>query len=185
MRSEIVAGDTLDFLTSVSGYPATDGWTLAFRLVPRDAGNSVIEWDATAEGSDYRSQRGTGETATWDAGEYAWTSWVEKTGARHVVEQGTVTIKPNPATLAAGTDTRTTAARMVADLEAALVSYASSNGMVAEYAIAGRSMKFRDKAEIIKDLSYWKAQLFNEEEAERLRQGLGSRRRVYVRFGVA
>ena len=32
---EIIAGDTLDFSVTVPDYPATDGWTLKYRLTPQ------------------------------------------------------------------------------------------------------------------------------------------------------
>ncbi|HET7862782.1 MAG TPA: hypothetical protein VFL86_00100, partial [Burkholderiaceae bacterium] len=57
--AQITAGDTLDFLLSVPGYPATSGWNLAFRLVSRtDA--PALSLSGVPEGDAYRIQATTG-----------------------------------------------------------------------------------------------------------------------------
>jgi len=185
MQPILVAGDTLDFLTSVTNYPPADGWTLKFRLVPRTAGNGEIDITATTSGSDYRVQVAPSVTALWDADEYSWNSWVEKTGVRYSVESGQVTIKTDPSTLAAGTDSRSQAEQAVDDLKAAYATYTSSQGHIAEYEIAGRRMKFANSGDIIAKLSFWQAELTREKAQKAVAAGLPDPRRIYLRAGRA
>lgn len=182
MKASLVAGDTLDFLTTVTPYPAGDGWTLKFRLVPRIAG-TAITFDATAQGDDYRTQVGPAESAVWVPGDYGWASYVEMPGARHMVDSGQVSILPDPAVSASATDTRSLAARAVDDLKAAYSTYCTSQGMVRHYTIGNRSMEFRDAAQILQQINYWEAQVAREEAAASLAKGLGNPRRFGVRFG--
>jgi hypothetical protein len=143
-----------------------------------------ITIQASTSGETYVIQASPTTTAAWVPGRYTWARWVEKTGARQTLDPlvPSLDVIADPSSAVAGYDPRTTAAKMVADLESAMVANASGNGAIAEYSINGRSVKYATTADIIRDLSYWKQRLFNEEEAERIRQGMGSRRRVYVRF---
>jgi hypothetical protein len=182
----LVAGDTLDFTDEVPDYPPSDGWTLKYRLIPQftSPAQTPIELTASTSGETYVVQAAPATTALWAAGTYTWARWVEKTGARQTLDPlvPSLDVIADPSTAAAGYDPRTTAAKIVADLEAALTASAGSNGEIEEYSINGRSVRYRKREDILRDLSYWRTRLFGEEEAERMRQGMGSRRRVYVRF---
>lgn len=170
MQSTLIAGDTLDFLTTVPDYPPADGWTLKFRLVPQVSG-SALTFNASTEGTDYRVSVGPATTAAWAAGDYSWTSYVEKSGARHTVESGLVEIKPDPAVMAAGTDMRSAARKVLDGLMALYESNSVSQGLVSEYEIAGRRMKFRDTADLISQIGYWRSEVAKEDRAEKLRAG--------------
>lgn len=188
MQTSLIAGDTLAFDTTAptdadgNSYKGSDGWTMSFRLVPRDSALSPISFAATADGDDYTVSVSSATTATWSAGWYSWAAYVSKDGTRYTCDSGQIEIKPDPAAASAGHDGRSVAQKMVEQLEAALVSYSSSQGLVAEYEIAGRRMKFRSSAEIIQQLAYWKKIRVDEEVAARLAAGLGSGRKVYTRF---
>ncbi len=182
----LVAGDTLDFLTPLADYPQGDGWTLKHRLVPRFSTptQSPIEISTTTfSGGAYRTQVGPSTTATWAAGDYAWHSWVEKTGARQKVDSGLVTVQPDPSTLTQGHDGRSDARKVYDGLMALWVSHSTSGrALTSEYTIAGRTMKFRDSADLLKQLQYWKGQVDSEERAERIAKGLDSGATIRVRF---
>lgn len=181
MLQTLIAGDTLSFPTSVPEYPASDGWTLTYRLVPRSSG-SVITITASAVGDDYEVNEAAAVTALWGAGEYTWAGYVTKGTERYTVDQGTITVKPNPGS-ATTWDGRTHARKTLDAIEAVIANRATMDQE--EYAINGRSLKRTPVAELIKLRSFYKAEVFREEEAERMSAGLGSRRRVYVRFGQA
>jgi len=174
----VVAGDTLTWQRSLADYPAGT-WTLKYRLI-----NSAGKFDitATASGTDHLVSVSSTTSANYTAGDYAWTAWVEKTGERHTVGSGTITVKPNYAALSAGTDSRTSAARIVAQLTAAYETYTESNGLVSEYEIAGRRVKYRSAAEILAQLNFWEARVIKEKKAERIAAGLGGGGKVLVRF---
>lgn len=75
-----------------------------------------------------------------------------------------------------------TARKIVEALEAAALNYASNNGMVQEYQIAGRVMKFKNASDIEQSLNYWRAQLYAEDRADRIASGLPAKNKVRVRF---
>jgi hypothetical protein len=59
ITDELIGGDTLDFTDSVPEYPASDGWTLKYRLTPRFASPVQAPITITAstfEVTDYRTQ---------------------------------------------------------------------------------------------------------------------------------
>jgi hypothetical protein len=163
MQQELIAGDTLNFLTTVTGYSAADGWVLNWRLVPRTIANPAIVLTSTAEGSDYRTQSPAATTATWAADAYTWTSWVSKGAEVYTVDSGQITIKPNPRTVAAGYDGRSEARKALEQARAALTTYTASQGMTKSYKIADRERVFNSAAEIIKLITYLEAQVTEEE----------------------
>ena len=99
MQAQIRCGDTLDFTTTLVDYPASAGWVLTYRLVPRLSG-TPISISGTASGDDHRSSATATTTAAWTAGEYSWAGYVDKAGEHYVVDSGTVTLLPNMATVA-------------------------------------------------------------------------------------
>jgi hypothetical protein len=180
VKARLVAGDTLDFLTTVNGFPATDGWTLSFRLTPRVSTDAAIDFDATTEGSDYRVQIGPATTEDWTAGEYDWHSWVAKSGARHSVDHGQLTIDADPATLAAGTDTRSHARIVLDAINAVLQKRATRDQM--GYTIAGRELRRTPIADLLLLRDRYVAMVASEDSAAAVAEGMGDGRRIYVRF---
>ncbi len=176
----ITAGDTLDFRTTVPDYPAGDGWTLTYRLVPRAAG-TAITLTSTADGDQHRIQAGTLVTETWVAGTYSWVAYAGKSGERYTLQTGVVEIRPNPAT-AATLDTRTQARQALDAVQAYLAD--PSNLTAAKYQIAGRSLDRFPLAELWKHRDRLVVEVQKEEQAARIAAGLPDTRRVFVRFGV-
>lgn len=173
---EIIAGDTVSWQKSVPDYPATDGWTLKYRFINATA---RIDITATASGSDYVIDVLPATTATWAAGQYTWVSFVEKSGARHTIARGAITIKPDLAAQTSGYDTRTTAAKALS----AINSWLEARDLaVAEYEILGRRMKYIPIAELLNLRSKLTAEVVREEAADRLARGLPSKTKMYVRF---
>lgn len=174
----LIVGDTLDFLTTVEDYPPADGWTLKYRLVPRVSGTAITITAAT-EGTDYRVQEAPATTAAWTAGEYTWTSWVEKSGARYTVDQGLVTLKVNPATISAY-DGRSHARKVLDAIDAVIESRATQDQM--EYAINGRSLKRTPIADLIKMRQHYAAEVKREEKAASLAAGVHPGGKIQFRF---
>lgn len=174
--SEVVAGDTVSWEKSIADYPATDGWTLKYRVI-NSAGK--IDITATADGADYLVDESPATSAAWAAGQYTWVSYVEKSGARHTVGRGSITVKPDLAAESTSYDTRTTAKKTLDAIETWLTSRDLG---VAEYEIAGRRMKYIPVAELLSLRSKLKAEVTREEAAERLALGLQSKTKVTVRF---
>lgn len=179
MQRELIAGDSLDFETTVPGYLASDGWTLTYRLVPRSGSAAVIEFNASASGDDYAIAVAAGATAQWAAGEYSWAAYVSKSGARHTVEDGTITIRPDPGAIPAGTDTRSHAQIVLDAIEAVIERRATKDQE--EYRIGDRMLKHTPLAELRA-----MREEYRREVAAETRKRLGIRSRdVFVRFGRA
>ena len=186
MQATIAAGDTLSETVSatntpaVAAYPPSDGWTLKYRLVPRISG-TAISITATTSGEDYVVTVAPATTATWGAGDYGWFRWVEKTGYRHEIDSGQVTIISNPATVAVGTDTRSQAQKAVDDLLAAKATFTATNGNVKRYVIGNREMEFKTASEIDEQYNFWQARLTREKAQIAVALGYADPRRIYIR----
>lgn len=180
--NKLIAGDTLDFTTSVADYPASDGWTLKYRLVPRFTSpvqTPIVMTAATHEVTSYRVQIGPSTSAGWTAGTYGWSSWVEKSGARATLEQGgEVTIAPDPATAEQGVDFRSDAEQALAAVKALIKGKATSGQE--EYRINGRMLRSFP----LPDLLALQAKLEADVTRERRAAALAAGQPNPSRFGV-
>lgn len=86
------AGDTVTWKIANEDYPASAGWTLKYTLVNADGKISI---SSTADGADHLVELSAATTAAYDAGEYAWTSYVEDSGPteRYHIGDGVLVIK--------------------------------------------------------------------------------------------
>lgn len=182
MQQELIAGDSLNFSTSVPDYLPDDGWVLKYRLVPRTASGSAIDITATAVDSDFVVQIAASITNGWGSDTYTWISWVEKGAEVYTIDDGQIVVRPNPRTLAAGFDGRSQAQKALEDLKTAFATFSATQGMVKRYAIAGREMEFNSASEILKQIAFWEAQLAAEQAAEALAKGLKPKNRILTRF---
>lgn len=174
----VTAGDTLIWRRSFADYPAGSGWVLKYRLI-----NAAGKYDITAgaDGDEHRVSVAASTSAAYTAGDYVWTAWVEKGAERYTVGGAPITVKPNLAAVtAAGFDARSAAQQALEALKAALKTYVTTNGHVAEYEIAGRRMKFSSASEIEEKIRFWQREMASADKAERLAQGLPPRNRVLV-----
>lgn len=182
--TKLIAGDSLDFSTTVADYPATDGWTLRYRLVPRFSTPTQAPIDITAathEVSAYRVQVAASTTAGWAAGAYGWASWVEKVGQRVTLEQGgELTIAPDPAAIAQGTDTRSAAQVALAAIKALILGKATSGQE--SYRINGRELRSYPLADLLALQSRIEADVLRENRAAAVAAGQGNPSRYGVRL---
>jgi len=183
VKTEIVIGDTLDFETSVPDYPNTDGWTLNFRLIPIVTGTAISFTAAgtpTEDVDGYRVQLAPATTAAWTAGDYAWNSYLTKTGARVTLESGQVTLLPDPAVATAPRDNRSHARKVLEAIEAVIEGRATKDQE--EYAIGDRSLKRTPIADLLKMRSRYMQEVANEDARDRLANGIGGGRKIQVRI---
>jgi len=187
MRSEIVVGDTLNFLTTTPGYLASESWVLTYRLVPRAAGPAPITINATPEGDDHRVIVAAATTATWTAGDYSFEAYVTKAAERYRVESGQVTLKVNPAT-ATTLDNRSHPRKVLEALKAAMEGRALSSTQreLVAYTIGSRSQTFDsedDRATLLVEISKYEWLVANEDAREKIAAGQANPRDVRIRFG--
>lgn len=179
MQQELIAGDTLNFLTTVAEYPASSGWVLKFRLVPRTSTNPAIALTAAAEGDDHRTTSSAAVTSGWAADSYTWTSWAEKAAEKYSVESGQIVIKADPRTVAAGYDGRSIAEKAYDQARAALAAWTPTTR---KYRINDREMEFSSKADAVGCVHYWQNELAKERRTDRLAKGLPDPRKSFVRL---
>jgi hypothetical protein len=188
LQQRLTAGDSLDFVDEIAEHPATDGWTLKYRLTPQFTSpvQAPITLTATTyETSAYRIQASPSVTALWPAGLYTWARWVEKSGARESLGEGTIDIRPDVSTTAQGYDPRSQAQVALADAMTALATFRSTAGRVKSYSIAGRSMEFTTDGELISIVNFWKNEVARETAAGIVANGGPDPRRIYIRMGQA
>lgn len=187
MKDTLVVGDTFDFTTTVPDYPASAGYTLYYRLVPRTVGTPIL-FTASASDDDYRVQIPPLTTADFAAGEYTWYGWIEKSGERYQVDSGTVTLQENPATVAAY-DGRSPARAALDAINAALAAYGTTAfSNVKSYTIGNRSMEFRqftDQGDLLAYRSALAAEVWREDAAVKMAAGQPNPRQVRVRLARA
>lgn len=179
-NDRITAGDSLNFVTQLPDYPASDGWVLTYTLVPRSAGASRILLSSQAEGDDHRLQASSITTAGWVAGQYSWVASVARGSERYTLAQGAVEVLPDPAS-ASVLDTRSQARVALDNINAYLAN--ASNLTAAKYSIAGRSLDRHPMSELLRLKSHFQVEVAREDAAARVAAGLPDNRRVYVRFG--
>jgi len=179
--ASVIAGDTITWQKTFSDYPASV-WVLKYRLL-NAAGK--IDITATASGDDHLISVSSAVSALWVAGTYDYSGWVEKgtgpTYERVTVVTGRITVVANLAT-ANTYDGRTEARKIYEALMSAYQTAVTSRAYVAEYEVAGRRIKFNNKADWLVEINYWKAQVAAEDRAAKIADGLGAGNRVLVRF---
>lgn len=172
------AGDTVTWLKSLSDYPASAGWTLKYTL----AGPSVINLTTSPEGDSHRQAIAASATATFSAGDYWWTSYVEKGAERYTIDRGKMTIKSDPANLSAGYDGRSHVKKVLDAIEAAIENRADGSQLdIVASALAGRSMT-RNPENLVKLRQLYKAEYRREQAAERIRKGGAPSGKLHMRF---
>jgi hypothetical protein len=165
VQTQITAGDSLDALHTLPTYPASAGWVLAYRLVPRAADGAVLTLATTPAGDQHRLQAPASTTAAWPAGPYTWVAWVTRGDESHTMGQGTVTVQPDPRHLVAGADGRSLARRTLDELLAAKAQWDLGEGNQRRYRIGDRELEFKNAADVERLVRFWAFQVQQEENA--------------------
>lgn len=178
LAQRIVAGDTLEFATSVPDYPAT-AWTLTHVLRGRAASAALdaLTLTAAANGTDYLTTVTAATTAGWAAGDYTIVAQVTAGLARHTLDavalsNGTlrsniITILANPSDGDAFDD-RSHAQRTLDALEAMIEGRASK--AQERYTIRDREVWMLAPSELIKWRSYYRSIVAKEQSPGGLRK---------------
>lgn len=179
----IAQGDTLEWTRTLPDFPAS-AWTLTYHFRGPGQGFNAT---AAADGDSFAItvEKGTpvssGTTASMTPGNYYWQAWVvNEAGEYHIVDEGRVTVHRSLRAIPPGTtyDGRTQAEKDLDAVRAAL----AGNLDVAEYTIAGRTLKRRSKTELIALEHNLAQRVAAEPRAERLREGAPFFQNVLTRF---
>lgn len=175
LPTQHTAGDTYTATLSGATYAPADGWAAQLVLI----GPQRITLAATVSGTDHAITADAATTAAWAPGDYSVRVVYTKasTGARSSATLGSLRLHPDP--LASGTDAaalKSPARRALEDLEAAYRAHLSSGQVqVAEYQVAGRTMKFRTLVDLLKALNAARQDVAAETARERVAAGLSPR----------
>lgn len=180
--SKITAGESLEWLISLDDYPASE-WTLSYALV-NSAGRIAITGAQYQSGDTHHISVSTTTSAAYTAGVYSYQAYVSKTGAKKVVETGTIEVLPDFSTKSSGYDDRSFAKTCLDNIEAVLENRASAAQL--EYTIAGRQLKFVPPGELLDLRNRFRAE-YRAEEREKQRRNSGKSLfgQVQVKFSGA
>lgn len=172
-----IAGDTVSWTRSVSGYPATD-WTLTYYFWNESADFSVA---AAADGSDYAVTIAAATSADYTPGWYDWRAVVSDGTDRYTVDRGRLEVRHDPAAgTGTGIDTRSAVKIALDAIEAVLAKSATRDQE--SYAIAGRQLSRTPKADLILLRNHYRREWIREQREKRVAEGLGAGGKVFIRF---
>lgn len=173
--AELIAGDLWSWVRSLSDYPATT-WTLTYYF--ENAGKT-FSVQATASGSDYAASIAAATTTAYQPGKYRWRARVTSGSESYTIESGWLTVKADPA--AAGTyDTRSHARKVLEAIEATIEGRATNDQL--SMSIAGRSISRTPMTELVDLRERYRLLVSDEDSAEDVAAGLGSKKRVFIRM---
>lgn len=173
------AGDSLDVVISEPLYSAADGWAIQFAM----RGPEAVTVTSTGSGTTHTVAVPAATTADWSAGDY----WYQKyavnsgTGKRVTLGSGSMTVKPNLATVAGTYDGRSQAKQILDAIDARLLNRATTDQN--KYSIAGRSIDRIPIAELLSLRDKFALMYKREQDAEKLRNGEKPNYNIYVRLG--
>lgn len=174
--SDLVAGDLWAWTRDLSSdYPAST-WTGVWYFENAYAAFSAA---ATATGNVFNASIAAATSTGYRAGRYRWQFVVTSGATRKTAEGGWVDVAPDPA--AAGSLDRRSHARKVLDAIEATIEGRASNDQVS-MSIAGRSISRTPMVELITLRDKYRMYVADEESADDVAAGLGSKRRVFVRL---
>lgn len=177
--AEIVAGDLLqwkrpDLATDYA--PGT--YQLLYKARLEGAGSTVITISTTA--ADFAVSVASATTAAYTAGRYRWSAYIVRVSdsERVEVDSGSWVVEANKTT--ATTDPRSHARKVLDLIKSLLEGRAAAD--VASYSIAGRSLTKMSIQELLQWKAVYERDVKAEEAAEAIANGMGTGRRVLVRF---
>lgn len=171
----VTSGDTIKWKRSLGDYPSGT-WTLKYTLV----GPSNITITATADGTAHLVSVSKATSLTWIEGDYRMYGYVDDGSSRHQVYTGSISILPDPATVADGTETRSWYRRVRDHLRDIIEG--KSQQSISQYTVAGRSISKMTWAEL-RDAYDWVSGRVAEEEAQDLaNRGGTTGRTIGIRF---
>lgn len=155
------------------------GYTLTYELTI-DGGGTPITLTASLSGSEYLIEIAAATTAGYASGDYYWVALItrDSDSERIRVSNGTLTVKPNPATSAA--DPRSHAKITLDAIEAVIQNRATKDQE--SYSIAGRSLSRMNITDLLAFRDQYRAEVRREEDAEKIAKGLGTGKNIKVRM---
>ena len=173
---DLVSGDLWSWTRDLSStYPAGT-WTGVWYF---ENAYSAFSVTAGASGTTFTGSVAAATSAGYKAGRYKWQFVVTNGSNRVSIEKGWVDVAPDPA--AAGKADRRSHARKVLEAIEATIEGRASNDQLS-MSIAGRSISRTPFTELVAMRDKYRQFVMDEESAEDVAAGLGSKKRVFVRM---
>lgn len=167
VNATLTAGETFRLAVMGAGSDFTPVSAVAYL---RGAGAQTIE--GAADGSQFVFT--IADTSAWVAGDYRLEVWgTDDTGAKRILENGTVRVCASIQSMAAGTDLRTDAKKALEKIRASLAGDISTG--VRSYEINGRKLERYSIGELLTLEKHFAAQVLREERRARGLSTLGPR----------
>lgn len=178
----IYAGDTVRWNEpATADYSSTNSWVATFALRHGTGNDALTVTGASDGGGGWNFTLTAVQTAQLHVNGHWWQIVVTKAAERFTLGTGTLETKANiPA--AGNTYDGRTQAQIDLDAVRAAMRNRITGGEVMEYSIGNRSLKKMPMPDLIALESKLKADVTREARADRIAQGLGGGRSVYVRF---
>ncbi|RCS59725.1 hypothetical protein [Parvibium lacunae] len=185
LPATLVAGDSLSWTDDVyvddnnKSYTSAT-YTLTYYFRGPGAGINVA---AVANGSGWKTTLTAPNSAPMAAGQWFYVAVLSnQAGERVTISSGQIEVTPDLTRIDTPYDGRSLAEKALADAEAALASFKSTQGKIKRYTIADRTMEFASVPELLQLINYWKVRVNSERTAKQIANGLGDPRRLLVRF---
>lgn len=174
---EFVAGDTVEFTIAESDYPAST-WVGHCKVVGQQGALDSVT--STADGDSHVFTLSASATAGLKAGVYTIAIWFISGSKRHSRATCTVTVYANLAVETGAVDTRHHAVKMLALIESALETLARNPKTTVS--INNRSYSSENLGELHRMRNLYKNEVSDLEMSERLKNGNGGRKRLFMRL---
>jgi len=169
-------GDTFDWVSQLDDYP-NDQYVLKWSI----RGVSSLDLIAVPAGSLYKTSLITMQSIALLPGLHFYQAYVENLGnERLMIGSGQIEFIENLAT-AREYDGRSPAQKNLEAVEQAIQAHLEG-GAVVNYSINGRSLSRTPLTELIKLRAQLKIEVSRERAADKIAQGLGDPRKLFVRF---
>jgi len=175
------AGTTVEWPKSLSLFPASDGWTLSYRLI--NISNAYAAITAAADGDDFIATLPAATTANYVAGNYTLFGYATKGSETFEIYNGSVEVQPNLAALTAGYDGRSHAKKVLDAIEALIEGNATQ--IQRSMSVGSKSLENHSKAELREEWLKYKKYYADELAQQKINNGQPSGRKILIRMGRA
>ncbi len=174
--TEIVAGDLITWTRREnSNMTIANGWTLAYALVKTGIQVAITTTD-NGDGTYLISE----DSSAWSVGTYKWQARLTKASEKYIVDSGTIEVLTDFAAASSGYDDRSHWRIVLDNVEAVIQGRATKDQ--SSYTISGRQLSRTPVGDLIVLYNKAKSQVVAEENAERIKNGLGTSTKIYTRF---
>lgn len=183
---KLIAGDSITWaddaaVDNMGNAISSPTWSLTYYV--RGEVHHGLTLVGVASGGGWETTITAAQSATLPAGVFYWQAAASSGIERITLGQGVITIEPNLAYTGnpAAFDGRSEAEQVLAAIDAEIKARATG-GTAEEYTIGNRSLKKTPMRDLVALQSRYKSIVVRERQAQKIAQGLGNPRAMYVRF---